>query len=353
MRGKSLWRTGSAVCILSSVLLLSACGNWGKGAEAIDPPPAAVEKAMLAAVESHGKGDVAGTRLEAVYLQDSNGFLVPVSLPVAGSSAEENAKAALEMLVNGGPYAGTLPDGFTGVLPQGTAVQNVSIDKNVKQAVVEFTKPFMEYAKADERKIVEAITWTLTEQPDIQNVQISVNGQKLSEMPKGGMPLNHLLTRGMGINLQLGQGASYTSSSPVTVYFSASSPAGIRYYVPVTRLVLPSEDKLKASLEELIRGPRPEDGLNQVMTSGTVLDSVKQSPEGVVTVAMDDHMFAQGEVVPAEFLQSIVLTAADNAASNSAKVQIVLNGETNVLGEDSVNYGKPASRPQHINEISI
>ncbi|MFB5267260.1 GerMN domain-containing protein [Paenibacillus enshidis] len=353
MRGKLSWRTGSAVCILSSVLLLSACGDWSTGAEPVDPPPAAVEEAMLAAAESHGKEAVAGTKLEAVYLQDANGFLVPVSLPVPGGAAEVNAQASLEMLVNGGPYAGNLPDGFAGVLPQGTEVQSVTLDKNGKLAVVEFTKPFMEYAESEERKIVEAVTWTLTEQPDIQNVQIWVDGQKLSEMPKGGLPLDHLLTRGIGINLQLGQGASYTSSSPVTVYFSASSPAGIQYYVPVTRLVPPGEDKMKASLEELIRGPRAEDGLNQVMTSGTMLKSVEQSSEGIIKVSIADDMFSQGEVVPAEFLQSVVLTASDNANNSSAKVQIVLNGESSVLGEDNINYGKPAAKPQHINEIPI
>ncbi|MDP4095700.1 GerMN domain-containing protein [Paenibacillus sp. P96] len=354
MRGKPSWRTGSAACILSSVLLLTACGDWSTGAESIDPPPAAVEEAMLAAVEPGGKEAVAaGTKLEAVYLQDANGFLVPVSLPVPGDTAEVNAKAALEMLVSGGPYAGTLPDGFEGVLPQGTEVQSVTLDKNEKLAVVEFTKPFTEYAETDERKMVEAVTWTLTEQPDIQNVQIWVDGQNLSEMPKGGLPLNRPLTRAMGLNLQMGQGASYTSSSPVTVYFSAASSAGVQYYVPITRLVPPGQDKMKASLEELIRGPRPEDGLNQVMTSGTVLKSVEQSAEGVVTVSITDDMFAAGEVVPAEFLQSVVLTASDNANNASAKVQIVLNGETTVLGEDNKNYGKPAGKPLHINEIPI
>nr|WP_306294939.1 GerMN domain-containing protein [Paenibacillus kribbensis] len=38
-----------------------------------------------------------------------------------------------------------MPEGFKGVLPQGTEVKSVTVDKNNKLAVVEFNKSFANY----------------------------------------------------------------------------------------------------------------------------------------------------------------------------------------------------------------
>lgn len=143
---------------------------------------------------------------------------------------------SLTALVSKGAYKSVLPEGFQGVLPAGTEVNNVSIGQD-KVAIVEFNSAFNDYDPADERKILEAVTWTLTGQEDIQGVQLWVDGKKLTEMPLQGTPLDRPLSRAMGINLPK-QSALMMNSSAVTVYFSAASPDGIhQYYVPVTRFV--------------------------------------------------------------------------------------------------------------------
>jgi len=114
------------------------------------------------------------------------------------------------------------------------------------------------YDPLDERKILEAITWTLTDQDNIKGVQLWVDGKKLTEMPLQGTPLDRPLSRTMGINLPK-QGPMLMNSSAVTVYFSTASPEGIPYYVPVTRFVPAGQEPLKAALNELIAGP--EDGV--------------------------------------------------------------------------------------------
>lgn len=350
MKGKRAIRLVPAVGVLMVLLLLAGCGLFDSSAQSIDPPPASVEEAMLKTAS--GESVPTGDRLEAVYLSDQNGLLAPVSLPIAPGDSAANAKTALEMLVKGGPFSGIIPEGFQGILPQGTEVESVSIDQDSKVAVVEFNSSFLNYPAQDERKMLEALTWTLTERPDVQSVQVWVDGRKLNEMPVNGTPTDRLLTRALGINLELGNGVSAMSSSPVTVYFSAASPAGVAYYVPVTRLVQSGPDKLSSALTELIHGPQSKQGLNQVLTGQTKLESVKKTEDGVVSVAITDDMFELGEIVPAEFLQSIVLTAADNVGG-TAKIRIELNGQKTVMGEDNQNYGLPVARPEHINEIPI
>lgn len=341
----------SAVGLLAVPIMLSGCGPFGgKESEAIDPPPAPVESQMINAAT--GKTAQGQTGLQTtVYLSDQKGMLAPVTLGIPKEEGKDPIVGALEVMVDGGAYAGYVPVGFRGVLPAGTVVKHLTVDKENKQAVVEFNQSFGEYKPQDERKIMEALTWTLTGHEGIEKVQVWMEGAKLNEMPVNHTPLDRPLSRTMGINLQKAEDAQYSQSSPVTVYFSGLSPAGIQYYVPVTRLVASGQDSVKAALHELIRGPQYGDGLEQVMTSETAVASVEKNKDGSLTVSLTDSMFEQGEEIPAEMLQAVVLTVTENAGD--AKVKIRMNDLAEVKGTDSRNYSEPVGRPEFINEIPI
>lgn len=363
----------SAVCLLAVPLALSGCGLFGSESASIDAPPPEVEAQMLqtsggttldsgvfgpvtqedtqTATKGSTKsaqGTASGDRT-TVFLEDGNGLLAPVSLNLPKSKDASSAlKNSLMALVSKGEYASSVPKGFQGVLPAGTEV-SVTVDKS-NLAVVEFNSEFNNYDPADERKILEAITWTLTGQDEIKGVQLWVDGKKLTEMPLQGTPLDRPLSRTMGINLPK-QGPLLMNSSAVTVYFSTTSPDGIQYYVPVTRFVPAGQEQLTAALNELIAGPESGNGLEMVMTQGTILDSVDAGQNGVVTVSLTDDMFTDGKGVPAEMLESVVLTVAQN--SDDSLVQIRLNGKESITDTDNVDYSKPVSAPEYLNEIPL
>lgn len=363
----------SAVCLLAVPLALSGCGLFGSESASIDAPPPEVEAQMLqtsgdttldsgvfgpvtqddtqTAVKGSTKtsqGSASGDRT-TVFLEDGNGLLAPVSLSLPKSKDSSALKNSLMALVSKGEYASSVPEGFQGVLPAGTEVKHITIDKS-NLAIVEFNSEFNNYDPLEERKILEAITWTLTGQDDIKSVQLWVDGKKLTEMPLQGTPLDRPLTRTMGINLPK-QGPLLMNSSAVTVYFSTTSPDGIQYYVPVTRFVPAGQEQLTAALNELIAGPESGNGLEMVMTQGTKLDSVDAGQNGVVTVSLTDDMFTDGKGVPAEMLESVVLTVAQN--SDDSLVQIRLNGKESITDTDNVDYSKPVSAPEYLNEIPL
>ncbi len=355
MKKGSKIRGISAAGLLAVPVLLSGCSLFGSQSSMdIDKPPAAVEQQMLNMTDggsaTTNKTEQTGPKT-TVYLANEKGLLAPVSLGIPEAKDTDNMKQALQALVTGGTYAKYVPKGFSGVLPKGTEINSVTVDKEQKLAVVEFNSAINKYNAPDERKIVEAVTWTLTGFSGVQKVQFMVDGQALTEMPLKGTPLNQPLSRSFGINLQKADGASLTNSTPVTVYFSTLSEDGVSYYVPVTRLVQPGQDKLKAALNELIHGPQQNDGLEQVMTDGTTVNSVKTAKDGTVTVSLKDDMFEKDEKIPNELLQSVVLTIAENAGN--PKVKIDMNEETKVIGFDNQDYSKPVSRPEYINEIPL
>ncbi|KOP64493.1 hypothetical protein AMS62_03935 [Bacillus sp. FJAT-18019] len=350
-RNKRNLRRLSAAGLLAVPIVLSGCGILsGKQSEGIDPPPAQVEKQMLnTAGSTAAQGDI-GTQT-TVYLADARGMLAPVTLGIPKVEGANAAQESLEVLVSGGRYAGYVPQGFQALLPAGTQIHQVKVDPENKLAVVEFNKSFTNYKAADERRILEALTWTLTGHEGIEQMQVWVDGVKLTEMPVNHTPLDRPLSRAMGINLQKADDAMYSSSSPVTVYFSSLTPDGIQYYVPVTRLVPTGQDSVQAALNELIRGPHYGDGLVEVIPDDTTVASIEKGEDGAVTVSLQDSMFEQGEQVPTELLQAVVLTVAEN--SGDAKVRIRMNDLAEVVGTDSRNYSEPVSRPEFINEISI
>src|SRR5690606_41590128 len=116
-----------------------------------------------------------------------------------------------------------------------------------------------------------------------------------NEMPVDGTRLDRPLTRALGINLEISSGTSLSLSSPVTVYFSAATPEGVQYFVPVTRFVSSTTDRVQSALHELIKGPAQGEGLERVVTDNTSVDSIDVSQDGIVTVAISDDMFEPGE----------------------------------------------------------
>ncbi|HEY4391808.1 MAG TPA: GerMN domain-containing protein [Paenibacillus sp.] len=347
-------RNSAMVSVLALPVVLSGCSLFGTGPSSqIDPPPTDIETQMMQGTGAAGQTSLAaGEAVSTVYLQNDHGLLAPISLHLSQrDDATAKTTAALEALVSDGPYAKLLPAGFVGVLPKGTEVKAVTLKSDEKLAVVEFSKEFANYPAADERKIAEALTWTLIDNPEIENVQLWMDGAKLNEMPVGGMPLDRPLNRSLGINLQLDNETNLSQSNPVTVFFSAATEDGTAYFVPVTRFVPYGSDLVAAAVDELIKGPMKGDGLENAVTQNTVLDGVERSDNGVVTVSIDDDMFDPGEKLPAQMMQSLVLTVSENSAQD--KVRIWLNGEKEVVGTDNQDYGQPVMRPQGINDIAL
>lgn len=338
--------------VLSGVLVLpiltSGCGLFSKQtSQSIDPPQVEVKDG----VEGAETGQAIGVGEEAqmtVYLEDRNGYLAPISLQTSLGAKEQAAQKALEMMVENGAYANQLPEDFRAVIPQGTQIKSYKYDKEQKLAKVEFSEPFSDYNPQDERTIVEAITWTLTAMPGIEGVEIWYEGAKLPEMPQDGFPLDNTLTRSVGINIEAADGVNYAQSTPVTLYFSAQTLNDEQYYVPVTRLVARSETPTKAALEQLISGPLNKKELTSVIIPDVQVKDVVQEGD-VVTVDLQDEGYQQGQKLPSEMLQALVLSITEN--TKAATVQIKVNGESNFTDEANNSYSEPVGRPHHVNAI--
>ncbi|NQX69604.1 GerMN domain-containing protein [Paenibacillus alba] len=333
------------------VLLTTGCSVLGTGKKSdIDAPPttgAEVDAKTTSAAVTIDMIDENSSQM-TVYVKDAKGFVAPLSLGLPKSVSV--AKTTLEYMVDGGPVASLLPSGFQALLPKGTKIVSLNITSD-KRAIVDFSKEFLNYDKQDERKILEAITWNLTNFASVEKVQLRVEGKDLKEMPQGKTPLDMPLARSMGINIEKAEDAEFGQSTPVTLYFLNQNDQNYKYYVPVTRLVKRTDDVAKAVVDQLIKGPDQKKGLAAVLNTTTEVKSIKPTAEGLITVDFSNKLLGADQKASADALQSVILSLTENTGYK--QVQIKVDGAVKITSTDNQNYSKPVARPAHINPTKL
>ncbi|MDE3839819.1 sporulation protein [Bacillus methanolicus] len=348
-----------AALVLS--IILSGCGSFGSKETKIDPPQdvSYLEEGEKALTEENentvkekttdGKEKAAEETVKTeLYLIDKEGYVVPQTLALPRT--ESVAKQALEYLVEQGPVTELLPNGFRAVLPADTKM-TVKIKDGT--AVVDFSKEFANYKPEDELKVLQAVTWTLTQFDSVENVKIQMNGKELTEMPVNGTPIGGELSRKDGINMDTAGVADITNSKAVTVYYLGGDEDSY-YYVPVTRRV---ENKVKdgivAAVTELIKGPGYASPLLSEFNPDTKLLDHPKVENGNVTLNFNEAIYGSLEekMISQHVLNSLVLSLTEQKGIES--VSITVDGKTEIVNENGKKLTEPVSRPEKVNTGSF
>lgn len=210
-------------------------------------------------------GDVKKTGITAYY-EDENGFVVPVNTEIPWE--EGIAKATLRSMVIGSETEKRIAQsGLHGVLPEGTEIRGMSIKDGVCR--VDFSKNILNTATyKQEENMISAITYTLTEFPTIDRVELLVEGQALASLSQG-----YAISAGFereNINL-------YGSADGVnyTVYYKAPDTEVAGHYVPITFSAAKISNPVVTVVEKLFAGPPSETVLSNNIPVGVNLRDVK------------------------------------------------------------------------------
>lgn len=344
MNLKKWLRNTVMVGVLVIPLMLTGCGFLSKSSEAIDPP----QDEQAADPSTSWLQQNEGGDNYQVYLQDRNGYLAPIALPVVLNEEIAVGQQLLELMVDGGLYAAIMPGEFRALIPQGTEVLNYEVAEEV--ATVNFSEPFVNYNEADERAIVESIVYTLTSLEGINGVAIQVNGEALEEMPIAGYPLAQVIDRTIGINIEMAAGVNYSQASPVTLYFSGQTLDAEQYFVPVTRMINREQSNVVAAINQLSQGPLDAKSLTPVMMPDVEVVSY-EIYDDVLHVDLQDESYEPGVFVPAEMLNAVILSLLDN--TDVGAVQLRVNGDINIFDEHNQSYSTPVSKPEYVNALKL
>lgn len=336
--------------VFASTVLLSGCGLFeNEVLKKIDPPKDVAISKEMGKISSSKEAaasiaDAEETVKTELYLIDKGGYVVPQTIPLPKTAPV--ATQALDYLVADGPISEMLPNGFRAALPAGTDV-SVNIKDGV--ASVDFSKEFKNYKAADEMKILQSITWTLTQFPSVKSVKLSMAGQALTKMPVNGSPISENLSRASGINLDTSDVMDITNTKPLTVYY-IGGVEGSYYYVPVTRRISNNvKDPLTAVVDELVKGPGRSSNLATEFMPDVKLLEAPKVENGEVTLNFNENIFGSFEekVISQHLVDSLVLSLTEQTGIE--QVAICVKGKAELVNELGKRLTEPVSRPEKVN----
>lgn len=204
-----------------------------------------------------------------IYLIDSNDYVARTSISTCNCDMGEKARDLMEGLIIDGGKASIIPNGFRSIIPPGTSILNVEL--NDKTIMVDFSSEFLDVNENEEKKMIEAIIYTLTSIDGIDKVIIKVEGEQLLKLPKSGDILPSILDRNYGINKSYDL-VTINDIESYTMYY-VNEYNDNKYYVPVTKYVNGSSvDPIKVIIKELSSSPIYETNLMSYLNAGADLN---------------------------------------------------------------------------------
>lgn len=208
-----------------------------------------------------------------IYLVDSDDYVARTSISTCKCDGKDKAKDLLEGLIIGGSKSGIIPNGFRSIIPSGTTVKNVELKDKV--ITIDFSKELLEVNEKEEKKMIEAIIYTLTSIDGIDKVIIMVEGEVLNKLPSG-TNIPTMLDRSYGINKNYDL-VNTSNIESYTVYY-VNEYNDNKYYVPVTKYVnSKNEDPIRVIIKELSSSPIYETNLMSYLNASIELNSYELS----------------------------------------------------------------------------
>ena len=266
---------------------------------------------------------ITGLGNHSIYLLDQNNYLVKTKILLDTTDVVENAKTILTNLTISSSTK--FPERLHPVIPKGTKVLSVMESDNT--LTVNFSDDILKIEADLEQKMIEAIVYSLTELSNIKAVKIEVEGEPLTKYPQSKEPLSDILTRDIGINKRYDL-TSTKDINKVVIYYVESVDDGA-YYVPVTKYVNDSRDKIDIIIEELTTGYIYEPNLMSLINEDTKLTDYRQEDDLFILNFNDALFDSQGEIKE-EVLYTIGYCIFDNYDVTVASIRVNDQEVTNI-----------------------
>jgi germination protein M len=248
---------------------------------------------------------------QTVFLMDSNSYISKTEILMSNktNNIEMKAKELLETLIIDGINENKIPNGFRGVIPSSTKINDIKYNNGL--LIVDFSKEILDINQEYEEKMISSIIYTLVNIKDINKIQIKVDGVLLTKLPKSNIVLPEYLTKGFGINKSYNL-MDTKNITNVTVYY-LNEYNDKYYYVPVTKYINDNKDKIKIIIDELTGGPVYESNLMSFLNTNTKLLSYDINSD-VATLYFNDYIFSdiKNEKILEEVVYGIAYSIYDS-----------------------------------------
>lgn len=200
-----------------------------------------------------------------IYLLGSNNYLIKTNVLVNKNDIYNTISDIIEYLTI--DKSTKIPDGLKGIIPKNTEVNNLEINDNI--VTIDFNKDILNISDTLEERMVEAITYSIINIDKVEGVIIKVEGEILKELPNSKKKIPEILTRNYGIN-KVYEIDNLNGIQKVTLYY-LDKISNNSYYVPVTKYVNDSRDKINIIIDNLSSNFIYENSLISMLNQNTEL----------------------------------------------------------------------------------
>ena len=246
-----------------------------------------------------------GLATDNIYLLNDDGYLVKSRVLLEGTTLEDRIAEVLDQLTV--RDENHFPKGLFPYIPKETKVLNILHGEG--KVTVDFSHEFLNMDVYTEKQIISGVVFSILDLGDVEEVIILVEGEVLREYPNTKEGLSSPLTKNIGINQEYNL-TSRDDISKVVIYYLSKINDEV-YYVPVTKYLNDSRDKIKIIIDELSTSYIYEPNLMSFLHSQVeLLDYYEQ--ENVLFLNFNKFLFDSDDKVLEEVLYSISYSVFDN-----------------------------------------
>lgn len=251
-----------------------------------------------------------------VYVLDRDNTLIPMSKGIKeGTSVEEKLGLMVAAMCED-----QVKDDFSGVLGKGTVLKKAEVKDGI--AFLYFDDHLLSYEETQELKVLEALTWGATQFPEVKQVQLFLNDQKLTKMPKANTPIPTVLDRNLGINHFESATSSLHQGDTIVVYYSKTLDDA-SYLVPKSKRIAGSAKDMETVVNEVLNDVSVSSSLSSPLYQDQIdaMDLPTKENETLV-VNMNHALLSSDRSAKQMAYESLVLSLADNFDVDEVKVYV-------------------------------
>lgn len=251
---------------------------------------------------------VTGLGTNNIYLIDDNNYLVKTKLLLDTNDKVEQIKLLLKNLIKSDNSK--FPNNLSATIPSNTKVLSVIYDE--EYVSIDLSNKVLKLSDEEKEKMVESIVYSVMDLGNIKGVIISINGVLLEGYDK-------VLDKNIGINKRYNI-KSRNDINKVVIYYMEEINDDM-YYVPVTRYLNDSRDKVKIIVEELSSSYIYETNLMSFLNSNAKLLDYKEQ-ENVMTLEFNDAIFNDQSKIVEEVKYTLAYSIFENYDVNEVMINV-------------------------------
>ena len=252
-----------------------------------------------------------------IYLLAKNNYLTKTSIILNEENLETKIRNIIDYLTIN--KSSKIPNGLSGIIPKDTTLNDVKINEGI--AYLDFSNDLLNTNINNERKIIEAITYSLVNINGIEGVIIKQDNKVITELPQTKEKLPKVLNRNFGIN-KVYELKEIKDTSIVTMYY-INEIDNEYYYVPVTKYLNDDRDKIKIIIDNLASNYVYEPSLLSLIPQNTQLINYEIDND-TMTINLSNNILLDDNI-----LEEVVYQITNSVFENYdvEKINIQIKGE--------------------------